>query len=123
MTRSDDSRDEAFLEVLFAEERDAAEVPTPAFLAQVLRDAETVQTDFLQPAPALPPVRRGLLSQVVAAMGGWPAMAGLAAASVCGLWLGISPPEGLSDSASLYLGTSTEMFDPMSGFDFSMAEG
>lgn len=120
--------DDAFLDALFDAERQARkgsdpEVP-PELLARVLADAETVQAGFA--TAALPeraaPKRPGLLAQLGAALGGWPAFAGLAAASVCGLWIGISPPESLSDTASIYYGDETALYDPISGFDFMVGE-
>ena len=55
-------------------------------------------------------------------LGGWPAVAGLAAASVCGLWLGINPPQGLSDTAAVFYSDETAMLDPVSGFEFDFGE-
>lgn len=43
--------------------------------------------------------RFGILGQMLAAIGGWPAMAGLATAGVAGLWIGIAPPAALADVA------------------------
>lgn len=126
--RPDFEKDNGFLDVLFADERqarvDAPEV-SAELLARVLGDAETVQAEFAAPLPerSTAPVQRGFLAQIGAALGGWPAFAGLAAASVCGLWLGVSPPEGLSDMAALYLGGEDTLLDPVSGFDLALVEG
>ena len=119
-------REEAFLDMLLDEERQARRSEAPEvsadLMARVLTDAETVQAGFAR--QALPERRqpRGVLAQLGAALGGWPAFAGLAAASVCGLWLGISPPQGLSDTAAVYLSDETALFDPVSGFDFDLEE-
>ncbi len=119
-------REEAFLDMLLDEERHARRSGGPEvsadLLARVLEDAETVQAGFATTALPSRRQRRGLLSQLGAALGGWPAFAGLAAASVCGLWLGISPPQGLSDTAAFYLSEDTALFDPVSGFEFELEE-
>lgn len=93
-------------------------------MARVLADAEAVQAGFDSAAvPDRQPARRpGLLAQLGAALGGWPAVAGLAAASVCGLWIGISPPAGLSDTAAFYYTEEAALLDPISGFDFDLEE-
>lgn len=136
MTRPDNTGsgrtgEDAFLEALFEEERgarapatsDAPEVP-PALLARVLADAEAVQAGFdtaALPARRAAP-RPGLWAQLGAALGGWPAFAGLAAVSVCGLLVGLSPPQGLSDTAAYYTMEETALYDPVSGFDFDLGE-
>ncbi len=120
--------EDAFLETLFEEARSARAprepgVP-PELLARVLADAEAVQAGFDTAAlPERQPARRpGLLAQLGAALGGWPAFAGLAAASVCGLLVGLSPPQGLSDTAAYYTTEEAALYDPVSGFDFDLGE-
>ncbi|MGY3439320.1 MULTISPECIES: hypothetical protein [unclassified Marinovum] len=128
MTGTETSREDMFLDTLFDEARQtrAAEVPevSPDLMARILADAENVQAGF--DTAALPvrraPPRPGLWAQIGAALGGWPAFAGLAATSICGVWLGISPPDGLSDTASLYYSSDTALYDPVSGFEFDLEE-
>lgn len=129
MTRSDKLGEEAFLEALFEEERQARRPSgpevSPELLARVMTDAETVQAGFdtaKLPEHKAPP-RPGLFAQLGAALGGWPAFAGLAAASVSGLLIGISPPESLSETAAYYTTEEAALFDPVSGFDFDLGEG
>lgn len=123
--------EDAFLDALFEEtraaRRDAPDVSpdvSPELLARILADAETVQEGFAAAPPhRARPAPAGVLQQISAALGGWPALAGLATASVAGLWLGISPPEGLSDMASLYVTGGEPLLDPVSGFDLDPGEG
>lgn len=120
-------KDDAFLDALFEEAKgargDAPDV-SPDLMARILADAEAVQAGFAPPpARAARPERPGLFRQISNALGGWPALAGLATASVCGLWLGISPPEGLRDMASLYVTGDETLLDPISGFDLDLGEG
>ena len=59
----------------------------PAALeARILADAESVLAQ--RPSP------RGFWAAVSDLIGGWPAAAGLAAAGLCGVWIGVAPPEG-----------------------------
>jgi hypothetical protein len=69
------------LDALFAEARTAR--PPGALVARVLADAEAAR-----------PGRR-LGAALLRAIGGWPSVAGLAAASAAGLLIGYSAPEAL----------------------------
>lgn len=65
--------------------------------------------------------------EALAALGGWPALAGLAAASLVGVWIGAAPPDGLAPLLSP-LGAGTFVLDetgvdPLSGFDLALLEG
>lgn len=88
MTRPEDRNDEA-LDALFAQAR--RDRPPAGLVARVLADAGAVQ-----------PGRRrtGPFAAVVAALGGWPSAAGLAAASVAGLFIGYAAPEAVSFAGS-----------------------
>ncbi|WP_428515512.1 hypothetical protein [Roseovarius sp.] len=116
------------MEAMFAAARTHAPEPDADFLARVLDDAEAVQAGFaeragsgaarLYPAPA-----RGLRG-VFAALGGWPAVAGLGAAAVTGVWIGVAPPEGLSTAAqSVWDQDVTLAFEPDLGTDLFPGEG
>ncbi|WP_050530396.1 hypothetical protein [Pseudaestuariivita atlantica] len=95
-----------FLDELFAEasERDAHGA-SPDLLARVLGDAEAVQEGFVAPVarPSAPP-RVPFWQSVLDAIGGWPAAAGLAAAGVAGVWIGVAPPEALEFDMATMLG-------------------
>ncbi|MCV2881393.1 dihydroorotate dehydrogenase [Actibacterium sp. XHP0104] len=80
------------LELLFAAARDAAPVPSDGLLARVLADAEAEQA---RPAPALIRPEGGLLARAMRQIGGWPALAGLATATLAGVWIGYAQPAGL----------------------------
>ena len=72
----------------------------------------------MQPAPA------SGLRGVFAALGGWPAVAGLSAAAVTGLWIGVAPPEELSTTAQMVWGEDiTLAFEPDLGTDLFPGEG
>lgn len=109
------------LDDLFAEARAQEATPSADFMQRVLDDALAVQ-----PAPMAPVSRRtSRLRQFLNAVGGWPAMAGLATAGVAGLWIGVNPPDTLATTAETLLGTENDLYlvDLMPGYDFTLAEG
>lgn len=110
------------LDALFAEARGQAADPSPELMARVMADAIA-----MQPAPmrAAPPRRTSRLRQFLNAVGGWPAVAGLATAGVAGLWIGVNPPDAVATTAETFLGTSTDLYlvDLMPGYDLTFAEG
>ena len=94
--------------------------PSDALMARVLQDAVAAQ-----PIPDAPLRARvsasSLWRDFLRAVGGWPAMAGLASAAVAGLWLGVAPPAALPGAATAYLslGVDSYLVDaaPSLGFD------
>lgn len=88
------------LEDLFAAAR--AEPPAvPEYLhAAILADAAREQPGAQPDVPARP-ARQPLWQQLIEAIGGWPALGGLAAASAAGLWLGLAPPAFVPDPVAL----------------------
>lgn len=122
-------RDLDNLDVFFDAARRQAADPSPDLMQRVLDDALAEQQRMAaQAAPQARPGRpaRGWLRQLLSAIGGWPAVAGLATASVTGLWIGVNPPAAVSTTAEAYLnsGADTYLVDLMPGFQFDdMAEG
>ncbi len=79
------------LETLFAAARGHAPEARPAFLATLAQEAAAAQRPNQQAAPAVPPVRTGGWTALVwQALGGWPGTAGLAAASLAGVAIGLA---------------------------------
>ncbi len=78
------------LDDLFAAARtDSRATPSPDLLARVLTEAEGLQAGF-QTAPEALPERRGVLSSLLAALGGWPSLGGVAMAGMAGVWIGVA---------------------------------
>lgn len=96
MTMTDEKGD--MLDDLFAVARMQTPQPTDALMARVLADAAG------GPAPQRAVSRPGLWAQLCQALGGWPAVGGLAAATVAGIWIGIAPPDGLENLADSVIG-------------------
>ena len=73
-------------------------VPTD-LMARVMIDATRVQ-------PKVPTaLQQGVWASILDVIGGWPAVGGLAMASVAGLWIGVAPPVGLDAIAAVVLGS------------------
>ena len=91
MNEQDEPQDET-LEALFAEARALRPAPSADLMSRLLADAER---DRPRPV-ATRPSARGAWREWIAALGGWPAMGGLVAATVTGVWIGAAPPPELS---------------------------
>ncbi|WP_226780488.1 dihydroorotate dehydrogenase [Oceaniglobus trochenteri] len=114
--------DDTALEALFAEaRRESAPLPDDLF-ARIMADAES----RLPAAPAASPRRQSRLAALGAMLGGWPSMAGLATATLAGVWIGVAQPSGLSD-LGLWSGDGVqagyELGDMMPGYDSLTGEG
>lgn len=112
------------LDAFFDAARNSSPEPSPEFLARILSDAEGVQNSFVQtPFGARKPAK-SVFAQLRDAIGGWPALGGLVTASAVGVWIGISPPESVTETMAAFLGDSTEFIvDPLSGFELASIEG
>lgn len=84
--------------------------PSPHLLARVLADGEALQPKPAALAPTEAPDREGLMHLLLRALGGWPSLGGLAAATVAGVWIGFSSTTTLLPStvAGLVDGSSSE---------------
>lgn len=100
----------AALDALLAEVADAPvpesgplPVPSDDLMARILADAEAAQVR----AVAVPP-RVGWRNWL-AALGGWPALGGMAVAGVTGLWLGVAPPAAVDELVAEMLGETVSV--------------
>lgn len=103
------NRDDDLLEAVFAAARaDMANAPdelapSDDLLNRIMLDADAVlagpDIETAQPAPQsrAQPKRSALRTILAEVFGGWPTFAGLAAATVTGLWIGVAPPAALGD--------------------------
>lgn len=83
-------REMAALDAALAEARGREVAPSPDFLARVMADAEAVAGE--REAPRARPARRAWFR----ALGGWPALGGLAASMALGVGVGVAQPAALS---------------------------
>ena len=75
--------------------------------------------------PDAAPISKGIpwWQQVMQAIGGWPALGGLATATVMGIWIGVNPPVAL-DGVTAVFDTDTAEFEFWSNdFDVVLSEG
>lgn len=123
-------KDELELERFFAAARAMPAEPSDTLMARVLEDALTAQTGFVSSRTALgaPDGNAGFWGSIWAALGGWPAMAGLATAVAAGVVIGVSPALGLGETvAGVWDNTGAESYlvdiAPGLGFDLGQAQG
>lgn len=128
----DELADMAELDDLFALAQDHTVQPRMDLMDRVLSDALAVQALAQRSDEGAAARRRptvGFWRSALAALGGWPAMAGLVTASVAGVWIGMNPPEVLSDGAATVLALDSDayMVDVLPGFsteiDAALFEG
>jgi len=94
--------DDAELEVFFDAAKSRRTEASEVFLMSIVADASAQQVEQQQ-APALSSFAnleasnagRSLWSRIVSGIGGWPAVAGMASATVAGVWIGLSSPAQL----------------------------
>ena len=120
MARDDDrvtaAHDEAALAPFFAAAR-AAEPPPPVhLLSAILADAAVAQAARTPPAEPVRRARRGRALRFAAPIGGWRAVAALAACAALGFWLGLAGEVSI-DGATVSAGAAiAETDDPVGEF-------
>jgi len=107
-------RDTPALDQLLQEVADHRPAVPDDLMAAVLRDAA-----FVQPRAVPVADQPGLWAMLLDAIGGWPAVGGLAAAGVAGVWLGFAPPVGF-DALTIAMVAPTQTVDLL-GADVSGA--
>ena len=105
----DDAPEDDLLSGVFDAAQRDAQVPLSADLeARILMQAAQVQAGLAHQRKAGGVMARA--RRIWAELGGWPATAGLAAATVAGLWLGIASPTAL-DTVWSGVGLTSAGFD------------
>jgi len=119
------------LEGFFSAARAYLKTPTPAFMAQVMQQARTLQAEVsAQPRVVVRHQKRTLLSDVLWLIGGKQALVGLTSAMVVGVWIGLSPPDFVADQLQSYFETGETLgsdslwaVDSFGGFTVTTTEG
>ena len=121
--KHDDTNEMRALEKLL---KDAADTPPdlpPGLASRVLFDARQFQPKS-KPIAVLRPT---MVQRFADALGGWPGMGGLVAATCAGFWIGIASPSGLPDAAEMISQSAdTSIFEDtieMSRFGWDLGEG
>ena len=91
---------DAELDLMFDAVRDTPPLPSDDLWARVHADSLAMMPEALSLPPALQPTsfpaaRAGLLAGLMAAIGGWPSVAGLTTAAMAGVWVGFANPDAL----------------------------
>lgn len=101
--------EEADLERFFRAARTAAPEPSGAFLARLAEQAEGLRH---RPAAPVARRRRGFVSALATALGGWAVVSGfaggMATATVAGLWIGLAGAPTLVQAVGLGSTVSAE---------------
>ncbi|MGH1368663.1 MAG: hypothetical protein ACRBCL_08595 [Maritimibacter sp.] len=99
MNNEDRLTDDA-LDAFFAAAKSDAPTPSDALMTAIMQDAIRAAEGFeaVKTAPARGP-KMGLWATLMAVLGGWPAVAGMATATVAGVWIGAAAPQGVSSFA------------------------
>lgn len=117
-----DMRDDD-LELFFEAGRADAPVPSQELMARIMADAEANMPPAAPVVQAAP--KAGLFAGLLAAIGGWPAMAGLATATVAGIWIGYAQPTSLTVLAGGVWPAQTgyDVVDFVPSFDGFLVDG
>lgn len=100
--------DEAALDALFSEARDAAVIPSDDLMARIMADAAA---HMPQVGGFEAPGARSRWRLMLAAIGGWGAATGLATATMAGLAFGLFLPDAFSDLTANYTSSASVSYD------------
>jgi len=117
MTNKLDPEDQ--LDVYFAAGKKAKILPSNDLMGRILDDAENALISTT-PKPA---ERTTAMGAFWNAIGGWPAAAGMAVATLVGVWIGFSQPAGLDLITTSYLGADNYLVDFEPAFGADIWEG
>lgn len=108
------------LDDFFAAARAEPPQPSADFMMRIEADALAER-----PSPERNTAAPKLWRTLLQAVGGWTGAAGLATACATGIWIGVAPPQSLTDIWALSAGLDQieVEVDPLSGFDYAMMEG
>ncbi len=122
------------IEALLAQMADTAPTPSPALMERIVADARQVAQarDRRAARQGTDAGRRsgraglgGWFAGLLAPIGGWPAVAGLATATVAGVWIGYASGGSLTGLSGdeISAGGGAELGDFMLGYDDLLGEG
>lgn len=101
MTRNSDTQLQSFFDAA----QNAAPQPSDALMARILADAQ-MHLPAAEQTVQIAQRQTGFFAGIVGLLGGWSAVAGLATATVAGVWIGFSAPVELDGYASVLLPSS-----------------
>ena len=111
--------EDSILEAHFAAAR-RVDADLPAGLAaRMLADADQVQAARQEVGQEGVTGATSRWRQLLALLGGWPAMGGLATACAAGVWLGIAPPDFLPDPVGLVVAEQSSSVNLLDSYSLS----
>ncbi|WP_176556120.1 dihydroorotate dehydrogenase [Rubellimicrobium rubrum] len=110
------------LEARFAEARDLEPRPSADLMARLAADALREMPRPITNATRLAPGRMRWRDWITA-LGGWPAVGGLATATAVGVWIGATAPAGLADLAPAVWGENVSIAFGVDEDPLSLLEG
>lgn len=123
MARNDTDLDAGLVPFFAAAEAEAVPGVPDDLMARILADAAAAQP---RPVEAVVRPAPGLIETFLAALGGWPAAAGLAVVAGMGVFVGYSPPDVLTNAfeATSLLGSFEDGTGSMlAGYDAFLEDG
>lgn len=112
--------DDEIFDALMFEARASDISVSDDLMARVMHDAAVLQNKAEDTALEL--AHASVWSQFMSVIGGWPALGGVAAAGVTGLWLGLAPTATLDGFAADIVGGTTSV-SFIQDFDFMTEDG
>lgn len=100
------SDDDKMLDATFGQMRAQDVMPSEGLMDRIMMDADTVLAANITPQPR---PTQSFGAMILDVIGGWPSFGGLAAATVAGVWIGVSPPDALADVSAGFLGSTVEV--------------
>lgn len=105
------------LDDLFADVRKVPVAPSDALMARVLGDAAMAQPKNASKRRPEP----NIWMRMMDAIGGWPSVGSLAAATVAGIWVGVAPPTSVQDFTASFIGDEVSL--ELMPTSFAFADG
>ncbi len=103
----DDKKIDQGLDDFFAAARETEITPSDVLLARIIGDAAD-HLPHAQITRAATPT--GIVTKILDALGGWPSVAGLASASIVGLWVGYVQPGIVEDFTDVLISSDAESY-------------
>lgn len=103
----DDKKTVLDLDDFFASERDATYGLSAALMGRIMADAAGNSPARVKDVA---PQSASFLTRILESLGGWPSVAGLASASVVGVWIGYAQPGYISSFTDVLISSDADTY-------------
>lgn len=118
--------DDQELDAVFAAAAQNPPTMSADLFARIVQDAKGVSADAVAATvPATPSEPTGFFAALIETIGGWRGVAGLATATLAGVWIGVAQPDTITGLTGGYVGDIT-YFDPgdlIPSIEYQLTEG